>query len=43
VAKFNAEDLLIQRDTVSKSISTALRNRAAEFGIVLEDVVGTDG
>jgi len=41
VAQFNADQLLTQRDAVSKEISAALRKRAADFGIVLEDVALT--
>ena len=41
VAQFNADQLLTSRDEVSKQISAALRKRADDFGIVLEDVALT--
>ena len=41
VAQFNADQLLTMRDEVSKRVSFALRKRATDFGIVLEDVALT--
>jgi prohibitin 1 len=41
VAQFNADQLLTMRDEVSKRVSFALRKRAEDFGIVLEDVALT--
>lgn len=41
VAQFNADQLLTMRDAVSKQVSAALRKRAGDFGIVLEDVALT--
>jgi len=41
VARYNASELLTKREVVSKAISTDLRNRAAQFNIVLEDVAIT--
>lgn len=41
VAQYNAEQLLTQRDKVSKSVRDNLLKRAADFGIVLEDVAIT--
>ena len=41
VAQFNADQLLTMRDTVSQQVSVALRKRAEDFGIVLEDVALT--
>ena len=41
VAQFNADQLLTQRDNVSKQVSASLRKRATDFGIVLEDVALT--
>jgi prohibitin 1 len=38
VAQFDAEQLLTQRDKVSRQISEALNERAADFNVVLEDV-----
>ena len=41
VAQFNADQLLTQRDEVSKRVATALRLRAKDFNIVLEDIALT--
>jgi prohibitin 1 len=41
VAQFNADQLLTMRDAVSEKVSSALRVRAKDFGIVLEDVALT--
>jgi prohibitin 1 len=41
VAQYNAEQLLTQRDKVSKSVRDSLMKRAADFGIILEDVAIT--
>lgn len=41
VAQFNADQLLTQREQVSSQIRNALLKRAADFGIVLEDVALT--
>lgn len=41
VAQFNADQLLTMRDEVSRRVSFALRKRAEDFGIVLEDVALT--
>ena len=41
VAQFNADQLLTQREQVSKQVSTSLRKRAGDFNIVLEDVALT--
>lgn len=41
VAQYNAEQLLTQRDKVSKAVRDSLLKRAADFGIVLEDVAIT--
>jgi prohibitin 1 len=41
VAQYNAEQLLTQRDKVSRAVRDALTLRAADFGIVLEDVAIT--
>mmetsp|Transcript_22254 Transcript_22254/g.35900 ORF Transcript_22254/g.35900 Transcript_22254/m.35900 type:complete len:280 (+) Transcript_22254:51-890(+) len=41
VAQFNADQLLTQREEVSKKLGEALRKRSADFGIVLEDVALT--
>ena len=38
VAQFDADQLLTQRDKVSKQIREALQERAVEFGLILEDV-----
>eukprot|EP00899_Mesostigma_viride_P006601 jgi/Mesvir1/15942/Mv08261-RA.1 len=41
VAQFNAEQLLTQRDQVSKQIRDALHKRASDFNIILDDVAIT--
>lgn len=41
VAQYNAEQLLTQRDKVSKAVRDSLLARAADFGIILEDVAIT--
>ncbi|KAF6256079.1 prohibitin [Scenedesmus sp. NREL 46B-D3] len=41
VAQYNAEQLLTQREKVSHAIRDALMVRAADFGIVLEDIAIT--
>ncbi len=41
VAQFNADQLLTQRQAVSARVSEGLRKRAADFGIILEDVALT--
>lgn len=41
VAQYNADQLLTQRDQVSAQIRQGLLKRAADFGIVLEDVALT--
>ncbi|MEW5300614.1 MAG: hypothetical protein WDW38_009155 [Sanguina aurantia] len=41
VAQYNAEQLLTQRDKVSRAVRDSLLARAADFGIVLEDVAIT--
>ncbi|WIA12126.1 hypothetical protein OEZ85_012199 [Tetradesmus obliquus] len=41
VAQYNAEQLLTQREKVSHAIRDALMIRAADFGIVLEDIAIT--
>ena len=41
VAQFNADQLLTKREEVSAKVSSALRKRAEEFGIILEDVAIT--
>jgi len=38
IAQFNAEELVTQRDNVSRLIRTGLVERASTFGIILEDV-----
>ncbi len=38
VAQFDADQLLTQRDKVSKQIREALNERAIEFNLILEDV-----
>jgi len=38
VAQFNAEEIITQRDAVSKQIRNTLVERASSFGIILEDV-----
>ena len=41
VAQYEAEQLLTMRAEVSNQVATALRKRANDFGIVLEDVALT--
>jgi len=41
VAQYNAEQLLTQREKVSRAVRESLTERAADFGIVLEDVAIT--
>jgi regulator of protease activity HflC (stomatin/prohibitin superfamily) len=41
VAQYNAESLLTKRDEVSKAVCDALRKRAMDFQIVLDDVAIT--
>jgi len=41
VAEYNAEQLLIQRDTVKSNIGHALRRRAQEFDLTVDDVAIT--
>lgn len=41
VAQYNAEQLLTQREKVSRAVRDALTLRAADFGITLEDVAIT--
>lgn len=41
VAQYNAEQLLTQRDKVSKAVRDSLLARASDFGIILEDVAIT--
>lgn len=41
VAQFNADQLLTQRQLVSERVSLALRKRAEDFGIILDDVALT--
>lgn len=41
VAQFNADQLLTQREQVSAQIRSGLLKRAADFGIVLDDVALT--
>ncbi|XP_032768436.1 prohibitin-like [Rattus rattus] len=38
VARFNAEELITQRELVSKQVSDDLTERAATFGLILDDV-----
>jgi len=38
VAEYNAEQLLVQRDTLSEQIHSSLKTRCAEFDILLRDV-----
>jgi prohibitin 1 len=38
VAQYNADELITQRDTVSKEIKESLNTRCARFGIMLDDV-----
>jgi prohibitin 1 len=42
VAQYNAEQLITQRDTVSRQVREALTTRAKEFHISLDDVAITD-
>jgi regulator of protease activity HflC (stomatin/prohibitin superfamily) len=42
VAQYNAEQLISQREKVSKEIRELLQKRASEFNIVLDDVSITD-
>nr|QKY15293.1 putative prohibitin (PHB) [Polytomella parva] len=41
VAQYNAEQLLTQRDKVSRAVRDHLLERSADFGIILEDVAIT--
>jgi len=41
VAQYNAEQLLTQREKVSRAVRESLMTRAADFGITLEDVAIT--
>lgn len=41
VAQYNAEQLLTQRDSVSKAVKSALTKRAAEFNISVDDIAIT--
>lgn len=41
VAQYNAEQLLTQREKVSRAVRDSLTVRAADFGIVLEDIAIT--
>jgi len=41
VAQFNADQLLTKREEVSKKVRDTLTERAADFGIILEDVALT--
>jgi len=41
IAQFNAEELVTQRDNVSREVRSGLVERAAQFGIILEDVAIT--
>lgn len=41
VAQYNAEQLLTQRDKVSRAVRDSLMARAADFGIILEDIAIT--
>ena len=41
VAQYNAEQLLTQRDAVSKAVRTALTKRAKEFNISVDDIAIT--
>lgn len=38
VAQFDAGELITQRETVSQRIETSLSERAAQFGIILDDI-----
>ena len=42
VAQYNAEQLISQREKVSKEIRNMLEKRALEYNIVLDDVSITD-
>jgi len=42
VAQYNAEQLISQREKVSKEIRTALEKRAFEYNIIVDDVSITD-
>ena len=42
VAQYNAEQLISQREKVSKEIREVLGKRALEFDIILDDVSITD-
>lgn len=42
VAQYNAEQLISQREKVSRQIRELLQKRASEFNIVLDDVSITD-
>ena len=42
VAQYNAEQLISQREKVSREIRETLEKRAREFNIVLDDVSITD-
>jgi prohibitin 1 len=41
IAQFNAEELVTQRDSVSRLIRAGLVERASSFGLILEDVAIT--
>ena len=38
VAKYNASELIMLRDTVSRLVKTTLQNRAKDFEIIVDDV-----
>lgn len=38
VAQFDASDLITQREIVSQNVSEALTERAASFGLILDDI-----
>ena len=38
VAQFDAGELITQRDVVSRRVSEALTDRAAQFGVILDDI-----
>merc|ERR1711871_840145 len=42
VARYNAEDLIVQRDRVSQEVRTHLTQRCLDFGVELEDVAIVD-
>lgn len=42
VAQYNAEQLISQREKVSKEIRSALEKRAFEYNIIVDDVSITD-